>query len=200
MLFRSIDVMCKVLLSMGMLVGLAYATEFFMAWWSGNPYERFAFLNRAFGPLGWAYGVMVFCNVIVPQVLWSPKVRGRLGIVFAITILVNVGMWFERFVIIVSSLERDFLPSSWATFTPTLTDIGTFLGSFGLFFTLFLLFCSFVPVIAMAEVKSVVSHETPPRAPARGGPARHDAATDVRATVDAVAHVDAVAADERGAS
>jgi molybdopterin-containing oxidoreductase family membrane subunit len=187
---RHIDVMCKVLLSMGMLVGLAYATEFFMAWWSGHPYERFAFLNRAFGPLGWAYAVMVGCNVVVPQLLWSPRIRNHLGVVFVITILVNVGMWFERFVIIVSSLERDFLPSSWATFSPTLLDIGTFVGSFGLFFTLFLLFCRFVPVIAISEVKAVVSHEMPrPAAGTPGHPVGRAAESGV-----------VLAAGERGAS
>ena len=196
---RHIDAMCKILLAMGTLVGLAYGTEFFMAWWSGNPYERFAFLNRAFGPLGWAYAVMVVCNVLVPQALWSPKVRGRLGLVFAIAILVNVGMWFERFVIIVSSLERDFLPSSWASFTPTLLDIGTFLGSFGLFFTLFLLFCRFVPVIAMAEVKAVVSHETPPRRSSPHGLPPHAAPDELSPHgADAVGAVGA--SDERGAS
>ncbi len=138
---------------------------------------------------------MVVCNVVVPQALWFRKVRGRLGVVFAISILVNVGMWFERFVIIVSSLERDFLPSSWAGFTPTLTDLGTFLGSFGLFFTLFLLFCRFVPVIAMAEVKAVVSHETPPRATTPSAPDPEGTASPVP-----VAEHAAVGSDERGGS
>jgi hypothetical protein len=124
-----------------------------------------------FGPLGWAYGVMVLCNVLVPQALWSGRVRSRLGLVFAISILVNVGMWFERFVIIAGTLERDFLPSSWAGYVPTLAEVGTLVGSFGLFFTLFLLFCRFVPVIAMSEVKATVAHEEPAAAHAHGAEA-----------------------------
>ncbi len=176
---RHVDVMCKVLLSMGCIVALAYATELYMAWYSGNPYEQFAFRNRLFGPMGWAYGVMVLCNVLVPQALWSRKVRGNLLLVFGISILVNVGMWFERFVIIAGSLMRDFLPSSWADYTPTLTDFGTLIGSFGLFFTLFLLFCRFVPAIAMSEVKATVVHErngaqaTEGAAPVHGAPPGH---------------------------
>jgi len=156
---RHVDVMCKVLLAMGSIVALAYATELFIAWYSGNPYERFAFANRMFGPMGWAYGVMVACNVLVPQAFWFRRVRSSLGIVFVISLLVNVGMWFERFVIIAGTLQRDFLPSSWAGYAPTLAEIGTLVGSFGLFFTLFLLFCRFVPVIAMCEVKATVAHE-----------------------------------------
>ena len=154
---RHVDAMCKVLLAMGSIVALAYGTEMFMAWWSGNPYERFAFANRAFGPLGWAFGIMVLCNVLLPQLLWFKRVRAHLGVVFALSLAVNVGMWFERFVIIAGSLQRDFVPSSWADYAPTLVEIGTLLGSFGLFFTLFLLFCRFVPMVAMAEVKGVLS-------------------------------------------
>jgi Ni/Fe-hydrogenase subunit HybB-like protein len=151
-----VDKMCKVLLAMGSVVGLAYVTELFMAWWSGNPYEQFAFANRAFGPMGWAYWVMITCNVLLPQLLWFRGVRAHLGVVFALSLVVNVGMWFERFVIIATTLQRDFLPSSWADYKPTWIEIGTFAGSFGLFFTLFLLFCRFVPMVAMAEVKSVL--------------------------------------------
>ena len=157
--WRHIHAMCKVILFTGSIVGLAYATEFFMAWYSGGPYERFAFLNRVGGPLGWAFGVMVLCNVLVPQLLWFRRVNRSLTAIFAVSLLVNVGMWFERFVIIVSSLERDFLPSSWAGYAPTLVELGTLIGSFGLFFTLFLLFCRFLPMIAMAEVKAAVTQE-----------------------------------------
>jgi Ni/Fe-hydrogenase subunit HybB-like protein len=153
---RHIDVMCKLLLLTSGIVGIAYATEFFTALYSTNPYEEFAFLNRVFGPLGWAYAIMVGCNVLVPQLLWFRKVRGNLWLVFPISILINVGMWFERFVIIVSSLYRDFLPSSWSNYRPTPIELSMLLGSFGLFFTLFLLFCRFLPVIAMAEVKGVL--------------------------------------------
>ena len=148
-----IERMCLLMLSMGCIVGLAYGTEFFMAAYSGNGYEQFVFKNRAFGPMAWAYWTMVTCNVCVPQLLWIRKVRTCLPVVFVIVILVNVGMWFERFVIIVTSLYRDFLPSSWAHYTPSLVEIATFVGSFGLFFTCFLLFCRIAPAIAIAEIK-----------------------------------------------
>jgi molybdopterin-containing oxidoreductase family membrane subunit len=137
-------------------VALAYATEFSTAQYSGNHYEQFVFLNRAFGPYGWAYWTMVSCNVLVPQLLWFRSVRSHFGVVFAISLLINVGMWFERFVIIVTSLHRDFLPANWAGYTPTIIEVATLAGSFGLFFTCFLLFCRVLPVIAMAEVKGVL--------------------------------------------
>jgi molybdopterin-containing oxidoreductase family membrane subunit len=111
------------------------------------------FKNRALGPFAWAYWTMVSCNVLIPQLLWSKKLRSTLPVVFVIVILVNVGMWFERFVIIVTSLHRDFLPSSWASYTPTTIEIATLVGSFGLFFTCFLIFCRIAPVIAIAEIK-----------------------------------------------
>lgn len=153
-----IDAMCKVLLCTGMLVGLAYLTEFFVAWYSGNPYERYAFLNRAIGPYAWAFWTMVSCNVIFPQILWFKRFRYNLKVVFIISIIVNIGMWFERFVIITTSLHRDFLPSSWAMFSPTWVEVATFIGSFGIFFTLFFLFVRFLPVISIFEVKSVMNH------------------------------------------
>lgn len=127
-----------------------------MAFYSGNRYEQFAFINRATGPLAWGYWIMVGCNVLVPQLFWFARVRRTLLVVFIISLLINVGMWFERFIIIVSSLERDFLPSSWASYRPTSIEIATLVGSFGLFFTCFLLFCRFVPVIAIAEIKAVL--------------------------------------------
>jgi molybdopterin-containing oxidoreductase family membrane subunit len=148
--------MCKLLLLTSGIVALSYGTEFFTAFYSGNPYERFLFLNRAMGPFAWAYWTMVTCNVLVPQLLWFRGVRHRVGIVFLLSLLVNVGMWFERFVIIVTSLHRDFLPSSWATYRPTIVEVSTLLGSFGLFFTCFLIFCRILPVIAMGEVKAVL--------------------------------------------
>ncbi|HEX7343539.1 MAG TPA: NrfD/PsrC family molybdoenzyme membrane anchor subunit, partial [bacterium] len=135
--------------------------EFFIAWYSGNEYERFVFLNRAFGPYAWAYWIMVSCNVIIPQLLSIKKLRLNLAFLFVISILINVGMWFERFVIIVTSLHRDFLPSSWDYFKPTIFDIGTFAGSFGLFFTLFLIFLRFLPMISMSEVKAVLPQAHP---------------------------------------
>jgi molybdopterin-containing oxidoreductase family membrane subunit len=153
---RHIDPMCKLTLATGCIVGFAYLTELFTAMYSGNPYEQFVFVNRALGPLAWGYWIMVTCNVLVPQLFWFQRVRRSVPAVFAVTILVNVGMWFERFVIIVTSLHRDFLPSSWTGYVPTSIEIATLLGSFGLFFTCFLLFCRFLPMIAMAEVKSVL--------------------------------------------
>ena len=153
-----IDAMCKVLLATGMMVGLAYLTEIFVAWYSGNPYERYAFYNRAFGPYAWAFWIMVSCNVFIPQVLWFRKVRYNLTAVFLLSIVVNIGMWFERFVIITTSLHRDFLPSSWAMYAPTWVEVLTFIGTFGIFFTLFFLFVRFVPVISIFEVKSVMNH------------------------------------------
>ncbi len=155
---RHIDAMCKVIILTGSIVGLAYLTEFFTAAYSGNPYEQFVFMNRALGPYAWAYWTMVTCNVISPQLLWFKKIRSNIVAVFILTIVVNIGMWFERFVIIVTSLHRDYLPSSWAEYTPTIIEILTLLGTFGLFFTLFLLFCRFLPVIAISEVKGVLSH------------------------------------------
>jgi len=154
---RHLENMAKIILATGMMVGFAYSTEFFMAWYSGNEYERFTFLNRALGPYAWAYWTMVSCNVLVPQIFWSKKMRTNLWVLMIVSILVNVGMWFERFVIIVTSLSRDFLPAAWGHFTPTYVDVLTFVGSFGLFFTLFLLFLRYLPMIAMAEVKSVMA-------------------------------------------
>ena len=155
---RHIDRMSKLVILTSGIVGLSYGTEFFSALYSGSPNEQFIFLNRALGPMFWAYWTMVSCNVFIPQLLWLRKVRASVPVVFAISIFVNVGMWFERFVIIVTSLSRDFLPSNWFHYAPTRVEIATLLGSFGLFFTLFLLFCRFVPVIAVAEVKGVLKY------------------------------------------
>jgi Ni/Fe-hydrogenase subunit HybB-like protein len=149
-----LDNMCKVMLATGSIVGYAYAVEFFTAFFSGNPYERFVFLNRATGPYAWAVWTMFTCNVFAPQLFWFKRFRRSIPVMFALSIVINVGMWFERFVIIVTSLHRDFLPSSWGYFRPTFVDILTFAGSFGLFLTLFLLFVRFLPMIAMSEVKS----------------------------------------------
>lgn len=160
---RHIDAMCWLILATSGIVGMAYMTEFFTALYSGNRYETFAFLNRAFGPMGWAYWIMVTCNVLVPQLLWIEGVRTRLWIVFVISLLINVGMWFERFVIIVSSLQRDFLPANWAGYAPTGIEIAILAGGFGFFFALFLLFYRFVPVIAIHEVKGVLSKPSIPK-------------------------------------
>ncbi len=158
---RHFENMAKIILLTGSLVGYAYATEFFIAWYSGNPYEQFVFINRAFGDYAWAYWIMVSCNVISPQIFWFKKARTSMVILFVVSIFVNIGMWFERFVIVSSSLHADFLPSSWDYYTPSIWDITTFIGSFGLFFTLFCLFVRFVPMVAIAEVKSVLPEADP---------------------------------------
>jgi Ni/Fe-hydrogenase subunit HybB-like protein len=154
---RHLDNMCKIILATGSMVGLAYITEFFIAWYGQNPYEYFTFVNRAFGPYWWAYWTMFLCNVISPQLFWFKIFRSNTILMWIVTIFVNIGMWFERFVIVVTSLSRDFLPSSWGYFSPTWVDIGMFIGSFGLFFTLFLLFVRYLPVVAISEVKGVMS-------------------------------------------
>ena len=150
----------KVMLLTGMMVGYAYACEFFISWYSGNIYEAYAFVNRAFGPYAWAYWIMISCNVLVPQLFWFKKLRTHIVVMFIASLLINVGMWFERFVIVMS-LARDFLPASWDYYSPTIWDLLTLLGSFGLFFTLFMLFAKFLPVVAMSEVKTVLPQANP---------------------------------------
>ncbi len=156
-----LDKMNKIILATSMMVGYAYGMEFFIAWYSGNPSEQFVFINRAFGPYAWAYWIMVTCNVLIPQLFWFKKIRTTIPIMLVIVIFVNVGMWFERFVITVTSLHRDFLPSSWGYFVPSIFDLGTLIGSFGLFFTLVLLFTKTLPVVAMSELKAVAEGAQP---------------------------------------
>jgi len=151
-----IEVMCKIMIVTGSIVGFAYMTELFISWYSGSRYEQYAFMNRIHGPYSWAYWIMVSCNVISPHLFWFGRIRRNVVLVFIISIIVNIGMWFERFVIIVTSLHRDYLPSSWAMYTPTFIEIAELLGSFGLFFTCFLLFIRFIPLINMGEVKGVL--------------------------------------------
>ncbi len=168
---RHVELMGKVILATGSIVGYAYGMEFFIAWYGGNPYELYAFKNRAFGPYWWAYWTMISCNVISPQLFWFKKIRTNIVAVFILSIFVNIGMWFERFVIIVTSLHRDYLPSNWGYFKPTIVDILTFVGSFGLFLTLFLLFIRFLPLIAISEVKGVTPLADPhhPLGGSKGG-------------------------------
>jgi Ni/Fe-hydrogenase subunit HybB-like protein len=151
-----LEAMCKVIMLTGTLVGIAYITEFFIAAYSGVEYEQYAFLNRMFGPYWWAYWSMMTCNLIAPQVFWFKWARTTPWFIFMLSVVVNVGMWFERFVIIVTSLHREYLPSGWAMYSPTWVEIGIFLGTFGLFFTCFFLFSKFLPVINMAEVKGIL--------------------------------------------
>ena len=153
---QHIELMNIIIIITGSIVGIAYITELFIAWYSGVEAEQYAFLNRVSGPYWWAYASMMTCNVISPQLFWFKKIRTNLAATFVLSIVVNIGMWFERFVIIVTSLHRDFLPSSWAMFYPTIYDMGMYLFSIGFFFTAFFLFAKFFPVINMAEVKSIV--------------------------------------------
>ncbi|HBC46142.1 MAG TPA: hydrogenase [candidate division Zixibacteria bacterium] len=150
------DKMCKIILATGLIVSYSYIVEMFMSWYSGNIYERFTFMNRAFGPYAWAFWIMISCNVFVPQIFWFKKARNTIWVLFVASILINIGMWFERFVIIVTSLAHDFLPSSWHYYKPTIFDIGMLVGSFGVFLTLFLLFLRVLPMIAMSEVKAIL--------------------------------------------
>ena len=153
---KHIEYMNIIILLTGSLVGTAYITELFMSWYSGVEFEQYAFLNRATGPYWWAYAIMMTCNVLTPQLYWISSIRKSFVATFILSIFVNIGMWFERFVIIVTSLHRDYLPSAWTMFSPTFIDIGIFLGTIGFFFTLFLLYSRTFPVIAQAELKSIV--------------------------------------------
>ena len=163
-----IDCMCKIILVTGTMVGYSYAMEFFIAWYGANPYEGFTFINRAFGNYAWAYWITISCNVITPQFFWFKRVRQNTAMVWVLCLFVNLGMWMERFVIIVTSLSRDFLPSSWGYYSPSIVEIFTFFGTFGVFSALFLLFIRFLPMMAMAELKAVS-----PQADPHAGPERH---------------------------
>jgi hypothetical protein len=173
-LMRHLELMNKIMLVTGMLVGYAYAMEMFIAWYSGNEYERYAFVNRALGPYAWAYWTMISCNVLSPQVFWFKKLRTNIPVMFIVSILINIGMWFERFVIIVTSLHRDFIPSSWGMFSPTVIDVTTYLGTIGVFFTLFLLFMRWLPMVAMAEVKATMPEADAHYHPEGEGGAHHE--------------------------
>ncbi|MBP6184924.1 MAG: polysulfide reductase NrfD [Saprospiraceae bacterium] len=151
-----IESMNKVILLTGTIVGVAYLTELFIAWYSGYIYEQFAFFNRAFGIYWWSYFGMMACNVLSPQIFWIKKIRRSIYWTFLMSIFVNIGMWFERFVIIATTLARDYLPSSWSYYTPTWVEIGIYIGSMGIFFTLYLAFTRVAPVVAIAEVKHIL--------------------------------------------
>ncbi len=156
---RHLQNMAKILLATGLIVAYGYFIEAFMAWYSGNPFERYVQWNRIVGPYGWAYALCLTCNVGVPQLLWLRRVRRSALGLFVIAFFVNVGMWLERFVIVVESLHRDFLPSSWGIYWPTVWDWATLVGSFGLFLTFFFLFVRFVPMISIAEMRLLVEEE-----------------------------------------
>jgi molybdopterin-containing oxidoreductase family membrane subunit len=165
---KHVEYMNIVIIVTGSIVGVAYLTELFVAWYSGVEWEQYAFLNRATGPMWWSYAAMMTCNVISPQLFWFKKLRTNLVFTFVLSIVVNIGMWFERFVIIVPTLCRTYLPSTWNTYSPTFIDVGIFVGTIGMFFTLFLLYSRTFPVIAQAELKSILksSGEEHKKAPA----------------------------------
>ncbi len=156
---RHLDIMAKVMLATGVIVAYGYAMETFMAFYSANPYDRYMIMNRMVGPYAGLYWMLIACNIVIPQALWSGRVRRNIPALFAISLVVNVGMWLERFVIVVVSLSRDFMPSAWGMYYPTKWDWATYAGTFGLFFTLFYLFIRFLPMISIVEVRSLV-HET----------------------------------------
>ena len=183
---RHLENMAKILLVTGMMVGFAYAMEFFVAWYSGNPYEAHVFqYNRVIpnwldprgAPYWWAYWTMIGCNVLSPQVFWFKAMRRSIPVIFAVSVLITIGMWFERFVIIVTSLHRAFIPGEWGMFYPTWVDILTFVGSLGTFLTLYLLFMKFLPQFAMSEIKNVMPqaspHYHPPASPGSAGAGSH---------------------------
>jgi Ni/Fe-hydrogenase subunit HybB-like protein len=153
---KHIENMCKVMLATGLIVAYGYFMEAFMAWYSGNIWEMFMFKNRTTGPYGWSYWSLILFNVLVPQVLWSKKARANVPLVFIVSIIINIGMWLERFVIIVTSLHRDFLPGSWGMYYPTKYDWSFYIGSIGMFLTLMYLFVRVLPSIAMFEVRMIL--------------------------------------------
>ena len=156
---RHLDNMGKVMLATGLIVGYGYMMEAFMAFYSGNQYERFMILNRMTGPYAVIYWLLICCNIVTPQFLWFRKVRSKVGALFAIAMVVNLGMWLERFVIVVTSLHRDFLPSSWGMYYPTRWDFATFFGTIGLFLFFVFLFIRYLPLISIFEMRTLVAEE-----------------------------------------
>jgi molybdopterin-containing oxidoreductase family membrane subunit len=153
---RHLQNMAKILLVTGLIVAYGYTIEAFMAWYSANTYEQFMMANRMTGPYGFAYWLLILCNVVTPQLLWFRRIRSSVVPLFVISLIVNVGMWLERFVIIVTSLHRDFLPSSWGRYAPTVWDISTYVGTIGLFLALLFLFLRFLPMISIFEMRTIL--------------------------------------------
>lgn len=156
---RHIECMAKVMLGTGLIVAYGYLMEAFMAYYSGNEYERYMYVNRALGPYGFTYWLLILCNILLPQALWSQRVRLNIKAVFIISIIVNLGMWLERFVIVITSLHRDFIPSSWNMYYPTVWDWATYFGTIGFFLALMFLFIRGVPMISIFEMREVVHHQ-----------------------------------------
>jgi Ni/Fe-hydrogenase subunit HybB-like protein len=153
---RHLQNMAKVMLATGLIVAYGYAIEAFMAWYSGSPYEQFMILNRLTGPYRHAYWALLLCNIVLPQALWFKNVRTNVLVLFFVALIVNVGMWLERFVIVVTSLHRDFLPSSWGMYYPTVWDWATYIGTIGLFLTLLFLFIRVLPMISIFEIRTLL--------------------------------------------
>jgi molybdopterin-containing oxidoreductase family membrane subunit len=153
---RHMDYMARVMLATGLIVAYGYVMEAFFSWYSGSPYERYMMVNRSFGPYAPVYWMLILCNIVLPQLLWIRKVRLNMPALFVLAIIVNVGMWLERFVIVITSLHRDFLPSSWGMYYPTIWDWATFTGSIGLFIALMFLFVRLLPMISMFELRQLL--------------------------------------------
>jgi molybdopterin-containing oxidoreductase family membrane subunit len=153
---RHLQNMAKILLATGLIVAYGYTVEAFMAWYSANTYEKFMMANRMTGPYAPMYWALIFCNVVTPQALWFKRVRTSVTGLFIISIIVNIGMWLERFVIVVTSLHRDFLPSSWGMYMPTVWDWATYVGTLGLFVALLFLFLRFLPMISIFEMRTIL--------------------------------------------
>jgi Ni/Fe-hydrogenase subunit HybB-like protein len=156
-----LDTLSKLILTTSLIVSLSYLTEFFMSWYSADEFERFMVINRATGHYWWAFWLMLICNMIIPQVFWFARARRSVSLMLIVGVMVNVGMWFERFVIIVTSLERDFVPSAWHDYRPTHVDLGVLAGSFGIFFTAILIFARLLPIISTSEVKEILNGAQP---------------------------------------
>jgi Ni/Fe-hydrogenase subunit HybB-like protein len=154
---RHLNNMAKVMLATGLIVAYGYMTEFFMAWYSGNEYERFVMVNRAFGPYAPAFFTMLAANVLAPQLFWSRRVRSSVPLLFVLSIIINIGMWFERYVIVVTSMHRDFIPAAWGYYDPTVWDWATYIGTIGLFFCLLFLFIRVLPMISIFEMRELVA-------------------------------------------
>ncbi|HXH27604.1 MAG TPA: NrfD/PsrC family molybdoenzyme membrane anchor subunit [Candidatus Polarisedimenticolia bacterium] len=154
---RHLENMAKVMLATGIIVGYGYVVEIFLAWYSGNAFEQYMTVNRMLGPYAWAFWGLILCNVLAPQLIWSKRLRTNTVVLFILSLVVNLGMWLERFVIVITSLHRDFMPSSWGMYYPTFWDYATLFGSIGLFLTLMFLFIRFLPVISISEMRGLVA-------------------------------------------
>ena len=155
---RHLDNMAKVMLATGVIVAYGYMMETFIAFYSGNQFDRYMIMNRMTGPYAWVYWLLITCNIVIPQVLWSRKVRNSVPLLFVVALVVNVGMWLERFVIVVTSLTRDFMPSAWGMYYPTIWDWSTYAGTIGVFLSLMFLFIRGLPAISIFEMREVVHH------------------------------------------